>query len=86
MTYYYFGLSLLTFVVFGYDKLQAIRQKQRIRENTLLFLSFIGGGFGALLAMALFRHKIRKWKFLICVPISVVLHIWIFTQFNIIYP
>lgn len=62
-------LSLITFFIFGIDKYKAINQKgkrvDRIPEKTLFLFSFLGGTFGAVLAMVLFRHKIKKGEFLI---------------------
>lgn len=55
--------SLVTLVVFGADKLCAIRQRSRIPEAVLLGLSVLGGSLGGLLGMLLFRHKIRSPQF-----------------------
>ena len=62
-------ISILTFIVFGLDKQKAVRGKWRIKESTLLLLSLIGGATGGLIGMLLFRHKIRKAKFVIAVPV-----------------
>ena len=51
------GVNLMTFLLFGLDKLLAIRRRRRIPEATLLTLSFLAGSPGAMLGMALFRHK-----------------------------
>ena len=51
------GVNLLTFLVFGLDKLLAVKHCRRIPEATLLTLSFLTGSVGAMLGMALFRHK-----------------------------
>lgn len=51
------GVNLLSFLVFGLDKLLAIKGRRRIPEATLLTLSFLGGSIGAMLGMALFHHK-----------------------------
>lgn len=72
---YLIAINLTTFVVFGVDKLSAIKKRPRIRERTLLMLSFIGGSVGGLSAMYLFWHKIRKLKFKLGVPLMLTLHI-----------
>ncbi|HEY4540725.1 MAG TPA: DUF1294 domain-containing protein [Faecalibacter sp.] len=61
--YYGLGINLFTYVLFGLDKVKARNKKWRIPENTLFFLSFIGGSIGALLAMKKFRHKTQKSEF-----------------------
>jgi uncharacterized membrane protein YsdA (DUF1294 family) len=68
--------NLITFGVFGFDKLQAKRNQWRISENTLLGLSLIGI-IGAASGMIIFNHKVSKKsflvKFFIVVLIDVVL-------------
>ena len=51
------GVNVLTFLVFGLDKLLAVRRRRRIPEATLLTFSFLTGSIGAMLGMALFHHK-----------------------------
>lgn len=72
---YIYIASLLTFALYGWDKHLAVYQKRRIPEVLLLFFSAIGGGFGALCAMILFRHKTLHTKFLVCVPIFTIVQI-----------
>ena len=72
---YLIAVNLITFVIFGVDKLAAIKGRTRIRERTLLLLAFIGGSIGGLSAMYLLWHKIRKLKFKLGVPLMLVLHI-----------
>lgn len=61
---YLIVINLLTFFLFGIDKLLAIRNAQRIPEKNLLGFSFIGGAFGGLLGIFIFRHKVSKPSFL----------------------
>ncbi|MBE7011491.1 MAG: DUF1294 domain-containing protein [Ruminococcaceae bacterium] len=56
-------------LLYGYDKYKSIRNKRRISEKTLIGSAFLLGGVGALCGMFLFRHKIRKIKFCILVPV-----------------
>ncbi len=69
-------INCITFVVYGIDKIFAIFHKFRIMEKFLFILSLIGGALGALLGMAIFRHKIRKVKFYFVNFIS--FFIWMF--------
>lgn len=79
---YILAVSLLTWMMFGIDKWKAVHGKWRIRESTLLGLSLIGGAAGGLAAMYLFRHKIRKMRFRVGVPLmffaQMVLLFWLY--------
>ena len=66
-------VNTISFIIMGLDKYFAIKEKRRISENSLLFLSIIGGVFGTTLGMIICRHKIRKPKFLILIPILLIL-------------
>ena len=61
--YYLISINLISFILMFVDKRKAIHNKYRIKESTLLFTSLLGGCFGTLLGMYLFRHKTRKLKF-----------------------
>ena len=69
------AVNLLAFVLYGVDKLKAKKGAWRIPEATLLLVAFLGGSFGALLGMEIFRHKTKHAKFRILVPLFLILHI-----------
>jgi len=76
---YFMSINTIAFLVYGYDKLQALRAKKylsRVSEVRLYLLSFIGGSIGAFIAMILFRHKIKKfsfmWKFIFIVILQII--------------
>ena len=66
---YLIGINILTFLIYGVDKWKAKRDKWRIPEDTLIWLAIVGGSVGALLGMYLFRHKTKHKKFLIGIPV-----------------
>ena len=66
-------MCVVTFIVYGIDKRKAEQHRWRISEATLLSLAFFGGALGALMGMLFFRHKTRKTKFRILVPLFLVL-------------
>lgn len=70
-------VNVVTFYLYGFDKRQAKRGGRRIPERTLLGLSAIGGSLGALSAMNLFRHKTRKPKFYLGVPLLFAMQIFL---------
>lgn len=67
---YFFIASLITFVVFGVDKLIARRGRggSRVPESVLLVLALAGGSFAGLWAMYTFHHKTNKPKFQFLFP------------------
>lgn len=62
---YFLVINVLEFIIAGFDKFRAIKQRRRIPENTLFFLAFIGGSIGLLAAMILFTHKTSKSSFIV---------------------
>ena len=74
LTYYLLIMNFLTWVIYGLDKGRAKSGKWRIPERTLLILAAIGGSVGALIGMLMFCHKTRKAKFVILVPVLLVIH------------
>lgn len=66
-------INIAAFLIYGLDKRRAMKDRWRIPESTLLGVAVIGGTVGAFLGMMFFRHKIRKWKFVLGVPLIFVL-------------
>lgn len=56
-------LNIVTFTIFGIDKLLARFNRNRISEKTLLTFVIMGGSVGAVFAQKLFRHKTRKFRY-----------------------
>lgn len=67
-------LSVLAFVLYGWDKAMAKLRRRRIPEAALLGCAALGGSAGAALAMAAFHHKTRKPPFRYGVPLMLGLH------------
>ncbi|MCR4644284.1 MAG: DUF1294 domain-containing protein [Oscillospiraceae bacterium] len=59
----YLVMSIIAFIFYGRDKRLAREKKWRIPEKVLLLLGFLGGGFGAVAGMEVFRHKTKHWYF-----------------------
>ena len=68
-------INLITALICAYDKIMAIKGKRRISEKTLILLSLFGGGVGMYIAMQTVRHKTKKPKFSIGIPLIIVLQI-----------
>jgi uncharacterized membrane protein YsdA (DUF1294 family) len=60
---YLIGINVVAFLLYGYDKRQAIAGGGRVPEVILHLAALVGGSGGALLAQTLFRHKTRKFTF-----------------------
>ena len=65
-------VNLAVFGIYGLDKKKAIKGEWRTPERNLIAAAVMGAP-GALLGMIVFRHKIRKPKFYIGVPLILVL-------------
>ena len=65
---YLAAVNLAAFIVYGWDKRLAVRERYRISEKTLILLALFGGSIGSLAATHLFHHKTRKKKFAWGVP------------------
>ncbi len=83
--YGYLGvISVIAVIVTIADKVKAKRGAWRVPENTLLLLSALGGSIAMLVTMLLIRHKTKHLKFMLGIPIIIVLQIpllwWLLTR------
>ena len=67
-------INIITFFVYGLDKLKAVNHWWRIPEWVLLGLTAAGGAVGAYLGMMAFRHKTLKPLFRLGVPVILIVH------------
>lgn len=68
-------INAYAFIIMLVDKRNAIKKKWRISEKHLLTICVYGGSLGGLLGMYLFRHKTQHPRFVIGIPVMLVLHI-----------
>ncbi|MBQ9697926.1 MAG: DUF1294 domain-containing protein [Acidaminococcaceae bacterium] len=61
-------INIITFFVYGLDKLKAVNHWWRAPEAALLGLAVAGGSVGAYLGMQVFRHKTLKPLFRFGIP------------------
>jgi uncharacterized membrane protein YsdA (DUF1294 family) len=73
--YIFIGWNIFVALIYGVDKLLAIRKKRRVSEKKLLFLAFLLGGFGAMFGMIIFNHKTSKRRFRFLVPVFAIVNI-----------
>ena len=70
---YCIGVSLWAIGLTLYDKRAARLGKWRVKERTLLLASFMGGSAAMFVTMCVIRHKTRHVKFMIGIPVIIVL-------------
>ena len=68
-------LSLITFLLYGIDKRNAIKSRWRISEKTLQVFALLGGWPGALLAQQAFRHKTQKRSFIFVLWLAIFINV-----------
>ena len=68
-------LSLLAFILFAQDKFKARHGRWRISEAALWAVAILGGGVGATVGMRLFHHKTKHKRFMIGIPVIIVLQL-----------
>lgn len=66
---YIIGVNVITFVVYGIDKLKAKKGKWRVPETTLLLLAIVGGSVGAWCGVKVWHHKTMHAKFKYGIPL-----------------
>ena len=69
----YLAINLIAFLVMLNDKIKSrLTQHERISEGQLFFLATIFGALGVYLGMFIFRHKTKKWYFLLGIPLLIL--------------
>ena len=70
---YFLAVSVIAMFVTTVDKARAIKQKRRIRERTLFIWSILGGSVAMYLTMLGIRHKTKHKRFMIGIPLIIIL-------------
>ncbi len=65
-------INIVGFLAMFIDKEKAKRGAWRIPEKTLFLLTILGGGIGTITGMYLFRHKTKKLKFTVGLPVILI--------------
>ncbi len=73
---YFEVINLLALIFMGMDKHRARVHRERIPEVMLMTMAVIGGAVGVIGGMLLFRHKIRKPRFSVGVPVILAMQIF----------
>ncbi|MCP8969164.1 DUF1294 domain-containing protein [Ectobacillus ponti] len=78
---YILVVNAWAFGMMGYDKRRAKRHEWRISERALLLAAAAGGAAGIWSGMYMFRHKTKKMKFTVGVPVLAC--IWLLTLWGL---
>ena len=83
---YYSVISLISVVLTVADKSKAKRGAWRIPELTLMLTGLFGGALPMFVTMKIIRHKTKHLKFMLGLPLEMLLHValavvW-FLKFN----
>ncbi len=68
-------VSLVTFVLYGWDKRKAQGDGWRVPEARLHLLELVGGWPGALIGQRVFRHKTSKLSFQVVFWLMVLMNV-----------
>ena len=68
-------MNVVTFFLYGIDKLKAKHSKWRVSEAVLIWMAVLGGSVGAWLGMKAWHHKTQHKKFKYGLPIILILQI-----------
>ena len=71
-------INIIGFLAMWLDKRKAKKGVWRISEQTLFYITLLGGGFGTIAGMYMFRHKTKKLRFTIGLPVILVSEIVLF--------
>lgn len=69
------AVSVVSVVLTVYDKSASKKRKRRIPERTLLIFAAVGGALAMYVTMQIIRHKTNHTKFMVPLPIFILLHL-----------
>lgn len=83
---YYSVISLISVVLTIADKSAARKRAWRVPESFLMLIGLIGGALPMYITMKVIRHKTKHIKFMLGLPLEILLHaaliaVW-FLKFN----
>ena len=75
LLYYLLAVNVLSLVLMAQDKSRARRGRRRIPERVLFLAAILGGSVGGIAGMYLFRHKTRHLRFVLGLPVILLLQL-----------
>lgn len=68
-------INMIGFLVMLIDKQKAKHGSWRIKEATIFLITLLGGGIGTIAGMYMFRHKTKKLKFTVGLPVILIIEV-----------
>ena len=75
------AVSGLAVILTLYDKRAARNGSRRVPEHTLLLVCALGGSAAMLAAMRIIRHKTKHAKFMVGIPVIIVVQVALVVMF-----
>lgn len=72
---YLLAVNAVAVIITVIDKINAKRKKRRISEDFLMTIGLLGGAIGEYITMKVIHHKTRHKKFMIGLPIEIIIQI-----------
>lgn len=72
-----FSINFVAFLFMKMDKKFAQTNHHRISEKNLLIIAIFGGAFGIWIGMFQYRHKTKKIKFRLGIPLILLIQVYI---------
>ena len=81
---YLISINIVAVILTVYDKIAAKKRAFRISEATLILCGVLGGAACELIAMLVIRHKTAHIKFMLGLPLIILVHIAIILALKLI--
>ena len=73
--FWFIFISAVAVVMTSYDKAAAKSKWWRVPEKVLMLTGFLGGATAMYAVMQIIRHKTKHKKFMVGLPVFILLHI-----------
>lgn len=72
---YFAAVNIISFFIIAYDKHKARKAGWRVPEIRIFLIGLIMGAPGIYAGMQIFRHKTQHKKFVIGIPVLIILNV-----------
>ncbi len=68
-------INVISFIIMGIDKLKATKGMFRVSEKAIFIFAVVFGALGVYFGMYIFKHKTKKIKFYVTIPILMLVQL-----------